>query len=376
MAEPISARRTRILALLAAAVAMSGCAHLNYRLEPLGRDVLVIPPKAQPVPGDPSAFRVPFPGMSTAAPCSFVTPGYTGHAQPGGLVVSAASGAGEPTVAAVPLTPGAVMLGKQTPVSHLHSLDELRAALDTAQAAGCFGKAAGEARTRIEQDLPWASDDVSALASGDPAGEDYFPLHAGQRLRVTTPLLNAAGDWAGAANLLYDLAPRAHGQVALVLARTTVKPGLHPQMLDLPPAPAAIFWRLIVFGRSGAQFQINDLVGAPNLAAMRAATAAIENDPRQCDALRRTMICVAPRYGTVINPELRVWVEDRWLALPIGSTVDRAIGERLGASPQLARPAAYRVQRPYGKKLINVAAPPDSLARLVLLGGERITWRR
>jgi hypothetical protein len=103
-----------------------------------------------------------------------------------------------------------------------------------------------------------------------------------------------------------------------------------------------------------------------------AAQRRLESSPdpvEACEAERETWCIVVPRLSA-ITPELRAEVNGKPVYVSIGGTVGAALWEAKfkGSGP-------VKVLRPWQGKMIPVEPEkPEMIQRLVLLGGEKITY--
>lgn len=317
---------------------------------------------------------VPYPGARPGAGCAANASAMHLEASTDALAVDLApkTTPAESFVPAQALEPGVVIQG-QHPVPAEMALATLLAQWT---ASGCLpARGAPDPLSRVLQGLPLPSHKLANLAGGDPTGAGTIPLRFGELLRVTAPLLDTEGNVKGATTLWYGLRRQRDGRLEIrppaANAITVVRSGeqLHAQALELPRAPVARYWQMIVFGRNGELKQVNVLVGVDMPAALEAATARIQARGTDWCAgeVAAAVRCAAPRYGTVINVELSVQVQGRWLALRRGTTVGGAIGaaEPDGASggvPQRLRVlhcrCCRRRRRACGPRRLPPQRPP------------------
>lgn len=376
----VTRKGARAAMVAALAGCLWGCASLHYHVAPgPPGDALLIPPRVRVVGA--ATYIVAYPGAVAAAGCRVAAGHMRLETTPGALTVTptAESAAAAPFTPAESLQPGAVIQNQR----RLNRPGEaLAAGLDQLLAQGCLPlQSRLDPLTRVLEAMPLSSDQLSDFTAGEPVALGYVPLRFGEQLRVTAPLLDAKGQWSGATTLWYGLRLERDGRLRLVpppaSAMQVVHDGrsLHAQALDLPAAPVARYWRMIIFGREDNFTAVNILVGAPDPGTLSQATALVQAHSDGCAHVAAPAWCTAPKYGTVINIELSVRVQGRWLALPPASDVAAAL-RLAGAPPAPAAPRGLEVLRPYGGKLIPVTNTPGSSAilRLVLLGGEQIRW--
>lgn len=368
------------IALIVCIAIAEGCASARYHVEagPPG-DVLLLPPTVT-APASDGPFLIDFRGAKAGADCSQTAEGFELRTGANYLAVTKHAAAIHPAQGATSLQPGAVIEGRQRMAGN--ASQELAAALDRLMARGCLPLyARPDPVTRVLQAVPLASDEIADISGGDPMADGWVPLRLGEQLRITAPLIGAKGEWRGATTLWYGLTRAKGGQLAIIpppkAAVNVVRGGqhLHAQALDLPVVPVASYLRMVIFGWDNGVKQVNMLVGAPDAVSMDAATALVQTQSDGCARVAAPAWCAAPRYGTVINIELAVRVQGRWLALPQSSDVGEAIHQAQPGTGSGA-PPGLRVLRPYHGRLIPVSGKPsDQLLRLILLGGEEISWR-
>jgi hypothetical protein len=152
-----------------------------------------------------------------------------------------------------------------------------------------------------------------------------------------------------------------------------VTPAAAPAANHLQFPPDAAFYRLFYKAEEGTMRIM--VVSGPTRAELDRRTDALRADPNACARLTSEACILIPK-GVAVNPDVLVMLNGRDTALPVRTTVGRAIASAGEKSPQSVLPR-LTVRRPYGGKPVSVEFDPASpeILGLILSGGEEIAWR-
>ena len=273
-----------------------------------------------------------------------------------------------------------------------------------AESQGCIAAGQGfKLASRILESLPLNPDAAYRLLHASDVETGYVDLGPENRLQVDSPILRegtppdapviesakitgltvevkTSANFLGFETAWYAIRPKPAGTGFSIVPisaerhiQGTVTPAPAPAANYLHFPPEASFYRLFYKAEQGTM-KIMVISGATR-EELDGRTQAIAADPGACERFTRE-ICILIPKGVALNPDIVVTVNGREAALPVRSTVRRAIaasGEKNAESllPRLT------VRRLYGGKPVPVefdAASPEIL-NLILSGGEEISWQ-
>ncbi|MGH9488745.1 MAG: hypothetical protein ACRD04_14305 [Terriglobales bacterium] len=146
--------------------------------------------------------------------------------------------------------------------------------------------------------------------------------------------------------------------------------------MALPDSGPPVYLRLFFYLRLAPNRHDVALVSASTHAALARATLALRQRPWACDTLGVPGVrCVVVPNDDTLEAEVAVRIQGRPEAVPLPATVAQAL-ETVNADDSKVLPA-LRVLRPWRGREIPVTPPPGqraALLRLVLAGGEEISW--
>lgn len=272
------------------------------------------------------------------------------------------------------------------PLPLLDGLQRLHGVLDQAVAGRCLASARRDRLLRaVAESMPLAPDVAQAIILGPYATQRYADLNSGMFLSLSYALDRAHPN-------RYDLGyvirqyrfadDTGDGRGRLQVLSTQVRaapapPRLPPAAMAMPLEGPARYFRLFFYlRRSDADHDVALLTAATH-SALEAATHILLTVPGSCSQLQvADAECLVAPAESGLDAEVAVQVNGRTTTVPLPATVEQAL-QAAGGPPAESLLRRLHVSRTWRGREIPVVCggPRCSLPRLILSGGERITWK-
>jgi hypothetical protein len=159
-----------------------------------------------------------------------------------------------------------------------------------------------------------------------------------------------------------------------------ITPAQKPEGLVVNPPKGATHMRVMFLRRASRSDRDITLAGAPTAAELDELVKRLESsgDPLAACAAEKKLYCLAIPKLTVLSQEAVITANGKTVSVPVGATVGDALAVSGVRYEQMAEAMkTMQVERLYRGKLLPIQAEggPAPLARLTLLGGERLTWQ-
>jgi hypothetical protein len=159
-----------------------------------------------------------------------------------------------------------------------------------------------------------------------------------------------------------------------------IAPAQKPEGLVVDPPKNAAHMRVLFLRRQSRSDRDITLAGAPTAAELDALVKRLESasDPMEACMAERKQYCLAIPRLTVLSQEAVITANGKTVSVPVGANVGDALAANGVRYDKIADAMkTMQVERPYRGKLlpVQVEGGGAALARLTLLGGERLTWQ-
>ncbi len=272
-----------------------------------------------------------------------------------------------------------------------------------AESRRCIAPGVGlELAARILEAVPLDPAAAYQLLHASDTQTGYVDLGPENRIQVASPILRdgtaggalldsakitgltvevkASSNLLGFETAWYAIRPKTRG-IGFVIApvsaerhiEDTVTPATAPATNYLQFPPDAAYYRLFYKAEAGTMRIM--IVSGPTRTELDRRTQALAADPNACVRLTREA-CVLIPEGVAVNPDVIVTVDGRETAVPVRTTVGRAIVSAGEKNPESVL-ARLSVRKPYRGRLVPVVfdSASSEILNLVLSGGEDIVWR-